>query len=239
MTLPSVAAGRWLAVATALAVHASMRFAGLFGPADWRPLILASFLFLWITPFLLLTRDDRRAIGLGKFMGAGWLADAFFVGAATALAIFASAWALYGLTPDHPFLSVRDSYFSGVTPPLPPFGLFLAFTIPAMIFSPVGEEFFCRGVIARLGERQFSAAIGVALSAGVFALLHVMHHGLVRVEGGWSFIGWSGALWFAQTFAISVLFSLLRLRSGSIWMAVVAHSGFNLAMNALIFSLMV
>ncbi len=78
---------------------------------------------------------------------------------------------------------------------------------------------------------------GVVISAAVFAALHVMHHGLLRTPDGWGYVGWSGATWFALMFSTSLVFSTLRMRSGSIWTAVVAHAGFNLAMNGIIFTL--
>ena len=227
----------WAGLLLVLAAHAGMRFAGLFGPADWRPLVLASFLMLWTTPYIFLGKEDRRAIGLGRSGGAARLLMAFAVGALAALAVYWSAAAIFGQGAEHPFSSVRASYFSGRTPDLPPLGLFLAFTIPALIFSPVGEEFFCRGVIARIGEKQGGAAFGVFLSAAVFALLHVMHHGLFRTPEGWGYVGSSGLFWILQMFALSVLFSILRRWSGSIWAAVSAHAGFNLAMNGVIFTL--
>lgn len=222
-----------------LVVHTAMRAAGLFGPPDQRPLILGSFLLLWVTPFFLLTREDRQAIGLFRSVGLRWWARAFVYGAVISLVVFASAFALYGTGAGHPFASVRNSFLSGVIPPLSPFGQFLLFTGPALIFSPIGEEFFCRGVIARLGENLAGPLVGVAASAFVFASLHIMHHGLLRSAEGWSFMIAPGALWFAQTFTISALFSMIRRASGSIWMAVAAHSGFNLVMNAVIFSMFV
>lgn len=222
-----------------LIIHAAMRGAGLFGPPENRPLILGSFLLLWATPFLLLSREDRTAIGLARFRAPVLWARAFASGAAISLIVFVSAWALYGTSAGHPFASVRNSFLSGVIPPLSTFGQFLLFTGPALIFSPIGEEFFCRGVIARLGEKAASPILGVAMSAFVFASLHLMHHGIVRSADGWSFMAGPGALWFAQTFAISIAFSMIRRAGGSIWLAVAAHAGFNLVMNAIIFSLFV
>jgi membrane protease YdiL (CAAX protease family) len=229
----------WVGIFIVLCIHAAMRFVGLFGPAEMRPLILGSFLLLWLTPFILLDRDDRRAIGLFRLGSPTKLALSVFTGAVIAALVFIVGFAFYGLSADHPYSSVRDSYLSGVIPPLEGMSLFALFTIPAVIFSPIGEEFFCRGVIVRRGEKTVGYPAGVFLSALVFSALHIFHHGIVRVDGAWGYIGWSGVFWFGATFAISAAFSMLRRWSGTIWSAVLAHSGFNLVMNAFIFSLFV
>jgi membrane protease YdiL (CAAX protease family) len=119
--------------------------------------------------------------------------------------------------------------------------LFLIFTGPALIFSPVGEEVFCRGVIygrvRASGDGGSSRQLaGAFTSAAVFATIHLMHHGLVVADGVVGFRVASGAAWFVMMFVTSLLFSGVRSAGASIWLAVVSHAAFNLAMNAAIFA---
>jgi uncharacterized protein len=220
-----------------LAAHTALRAYGLFGPADARRLIVLSFLMLWPTPFLLLTREERRAVGFGAPRKAMWWLIAFLAGAAFAGAAFALCFALYGASAENPFVSVRASFLTGAgIPDVGPLALFLIFTGPALVFSPIGEEFFCRGVIQERVGSVWGAAAGVVASAGVFAALHMLHHGITFRDGAIGFIGVSGLVWFALMFGVSMLFTTLRKGGGSIWLAVVAHAGFNVVMNAAIFS---
>jgi membrane protease YdiL (CAAX protease family) len=117
--------------------------------------------------------------------------------------------------------------------------LFLIFTGPALITSPVGEEFLSRAVIHQRAAASWGPLAGGIVSASVFAGLHLMHHGITYSSGAVGFVGASGLLWFALTFAVSLMFTALRKRGGTIWLAVLAHAGFNLAMNAAIFSVLV
>lgn len=222
-----------------LSAHTLLRAFGLYGPPAYRSLIMASFLLLWPTPWLLLPKAERAAIGLGQAKGPTWLLRAVMVGLAAACVVFWTSYFLYGLGPDHAYSSVRDSFLSGRVPDLSRFALFWLFAVPGVIFSPIGEEFFCRGVIARIGERRYGFWFGASASALVFAALHVMHHGLVHDAAGWRYLGAPALVWSAEMIAVSFLFSAMRKLSGSIWMAVAAHAGFNLGMIAIIFSLFV
>ncbi len=137
---------------------------------------------------------------------------------------------------------MHDSYLSGAVPAVGPLGLFLIFTGPALIFSPFGEEVFCRGVIfgrvnASGKNRASRALAGTLASATVFASIHLLHHGVTLTDGSVGFRVVSGTMWFVMMFLTSILFSSLRSAGGTIWLAIVAHSAFNLGMNAAIFAL--
>lgn len=224
-----------------LAVHAALRAYGLFGPVEARKLILASFMLLWPTPWIMLTREERRAIGFGPPPRAAWWLIAPLMGAVFAVVAFGACYALYGASADNPFVSIRQSFLTGPDIPtgLSPMALFLIFTGPALIASPVGEEFLSRAVIHQRAAAAWGPMAGPIVSASVFAGLHLMHHGITYSSGAVSFIGASGLLWFALTFAVSLMFTALRKRGGTIWLAVLAHAGFNFAMNAAIFSVLV
>jgi hypothetical protein len=224
-----------------LVVHIALRATGLFGPPSLRPLILGSFLLLWPTPYLLLNAEQRRQIGFGKPRAGRWWPIAIGAGLVAALSCFALVWVLFGATADNPFISIRNSFLSGGAPAVGRLGLFLIFTGPGLIFSPYGEEVFCRGVIygrvsASGGSPGARQTAGIVTSAVVFASIHLLHHGVTLTDGVIGFRLLSGAVWFAMMFLVSVMFSTLRSAGASIWLAILSHSAFNLAMNAAIFS---
>jgi hypothetical protein len=222
-----------------LALHVVLRAKGLFGPPQGRPLIMASFLMLWPTPWLLLRRDERRAIGFGApRRRVEWLIAAG-AGVASSAVCFGLCYALFQRSADNPFVSIGGTFLSGPTPPVGPFVLFLIFTGPALIFSPFGEEVFCRGVIFGRVRERWGDASGMLASALVFASIHLLHHGLTRVDGALGLRVVSGSVWFVLMFGLSLMFSRLRKTGGSIWLAVVAHATFNLVMNAGIFGVLV
>jgi membrane protease YdiL (CAAX protease family) len=106
-----------------------------------------------------------------------------------------------------------------------------------MIFSPIGEEFFFRGMIhqaysAKLGNRKANL-----IEATFFGVTHLAHHGLVLENKGIRFLP-SAFIWISLMIAVSYLFSYFRNKSGSIWGAVATHAGFNLGMMASIIYLL-
>jgi membrane protease YdiL (CAAX protease family) len=113
--------------------------------------------------------------------------------------------------------------------------LHLVFTLPALLFSPIGEEIFFRGILQRALEQRCSARISTALECAAFGVVHLFHHGLVPGAAGWSIRLLSGALWVMVMCLTAVLFATLRQRSGSLFPAMAAHAAFNAAMNAIIF----
>jgi membrane protease YdiL (CAAX protease family) len=73
------------------------------------------------------------------------------------------------------------------------------------------------------------------LDAGAFAVTHLAHFGVVFVAGAWAFLPLPALFWVAAMFAASLVFHGFRRLTGSLAGAVVAHAGFNLAMNWVIF----
>lgn len=76
------------------------------------------------------------------------------------------------------------------------------------------------------------------VDAGWFAVIHLFHHGILRIDGQLRVLPLSGAIWMALIFATGVLFALLRQRSGSLAAPILSHAAFNLAMNLTIFYLL-
>jgi len=114
--------------------------------------------------------------------------------------------------------------------------LFIMFTIPAIIFSPIGEEIFFRGFLQESLTTKFSYRNAMIIDSLFFALIHLFHHGIVNdLSGQIHFYPLSGIIWVALMFVTAIVFALLKKISGSIYPAIVSHAVFNLVMNITIF----
>jgi hypothetical protein len=228
-----------LAVVLLLALGlAALRAQAMLGPVAWRPLFLLHCVLMAAMPWLLLARPQRQAMGLQAAQPTTAYTWALLWGPAAATLCFALGWALYGRGADHWFVSVANSFRAQPTPGFGLLQLHLMFTLPAIIFSPIGEELYFRGLMQRALETRFTARSSTHIEAAWFATVHLLHHGVALAAGVWTLRPVSGALWCALMFGLSWSLALLRRRGGSVWPAVLAHSAFNAPMNGFIFGLL-
>ena len=96
-----------------------------------------------------------------------------------------------------------------------PLGLRLALVVLVISLGPIVEELLFRGVLLSALLERWSALPSVLMTSALFALVHL---------SGLQFH------WYAvpQLFLLALLLAWLRLQSGSIWPAVVAHGTNNL-----------
>jgi membrane protease YdiL (CAAX protease family) len=219
---------------------AAMRVAGMLGPASLRWMVPLGFVLMTLTPWALLDAEGRRAIGLCG-VRSRWLIPGLLLGAAAAVACGALGHLLFGVGPDNWFVSVA-SYYRGTmdTTALGGVTLYLIFTTPALIFSPIGEEIFFRGLLQRALEEKLSVRMATWLECAAFGIVHLCHHGLAALWAGGvglslSVRPLSAALWVVLMFLVALMFAQIRKRSGSLYPAIAAHAAFNAAMNAVIF----
>ena len=104
-----------------------------------------------------------------------------------------------------------------------------------MTFSPIGEEFFYRGIVhstfaVHSGNQKASIFDSLA-----FAVTHLAHFGVVYISGEWKFLFVPALTWMLFMFATGRLFFFCKEKTGSIWGAVLSHVGYNLAMMYFIF----
>lgn len=218
-------------------LFAAMRFGGMLGPSSLRPLLPASFILMMLAPWLLLDRGGRRHIGLRA--PASWqsVVPAVLAGGLAALACFALGMVFFGATPDNWFMTVASSYRGMMdTSRFSMLMLYLVFTAPALLFSPIGEEIFFRGMLQRALEQRFSQRASTVFECAAFGLVHLCHHGLFYNATGLALRPVSGALWVALMFLTALLFATLRQRTGSLFPAMAAHAAFNATMNGVIFA---
>ena len=215
-------------VAAVFGVHAAIRFGGLW---DFQ-LIALSMVVVWPLPWLLCAREGRTEIGF-RAPGSWWW---MLGGPAVALAVLgigaATAWALFGSGPDNWFThhaAELGRIAGGVPPGLSAPALFWALTVPPMIFSPLGEEFLYRGFLLRVGSAHWGDRAGNVVQAAAFAVVHLAHYGLLPVQLAMI------AVYLPTNFVVALVLAWMVRRSGSLWVAVAAHSVYNLGLNALVF----
>ena len=215
-----------------------LRYYGTVGGGPGHAIMLG-FLLMWFVPWVFLVKVGRKEIGLTLPKGGGWIAIAPLVGLAFAFICYLLGTVLYGSSDEHWFQSIAAKFFEDERVLQMPLNkLFLMFTIPAVIFSPIGEEILFRGSIQSAVEKRWGLFMGIGVGAFLFSTVHLFHHGLMRGEDGLKVFWISGFLWWLLMMITSVGFSWLRLKYQSLLPAIIGHSFYNLGMNYTIFYLM-
>ncbi len=189
-----------------------------------------------LTPFIFLSKQGRKETGLVKPKNPIWLLYAFFIGILLASLLFLAGYLLYAHSIENWYVYIGNSYkipqeITGKEK----FIFFLIVAATGMIFSPIGEELFFRGII----HNSFSNSIGEKkasiIDSSAFALTHLSHFGIIYVSGVWKFLFVPSLFWMAGMFISSLIFFQSRKKSGSILGAILCHAGFNLGMIFYIF----
>jgi membrane protease YdiL (CAAX protease family) len=197
------------------------------------------FLAMIALPWVLLTREGRQHIGLVRPSRWRWVIPAAAAGSALAVLLHLIATALWGSTTSSPFVYISLSYAN--VPAVLDDGdrlvFFIIFAIIGMLFSPIGEEILYRGLAHEALASRWGNRRAALIDAGAFAITHLAHFGLIFVAGAWAFLPLPALLWVTAMFLASLVFYGFRTLTGSLVGAIVAHAGFNLAMNWAIFYL--
>lgn len=203
---------------------------GNYGPIGAIMLVSA------LVPFLFLSKAGRRKIGIKGTRKVGVLALSLALGVAFSLVLYFIGEALYGHSFQNWYQYIGKSYNipDGITSS-DKLILFAIMAATGMIFSPIGEELFFRGIVhgsfaASIGGKKASLADALA-----FSLTHVAHFGLVFLEGSWHFYPVATLIWLAAMFLVSLAFIKMKNKSGSLLGAIFCHAGFNLGMIYCIF----
>lgn len=196
--------------------------------------VIFIFIFFITLPFILLTREGRRSIGFRKIRFPSLIA-CFMAGISISFLVYLVGRWLHGHGESHWYVVVMKSFDrDGVVAQLQGnVFLFLAVTLPTMIFSPLGEEFFFRGLLHDALSQRWGAGTAAVADPAFFGVTHLAHYGLV-IAGGTLTWQSTAFLWVVLMAASSVLFYQARRWAGSIWGAVACHSGFNFAMMYII-----
>lgn len=218
-------------------LFAAIRAIGTIGPAAFRFVLPLGFMVMMLMPFIFLSKQGRSSIGLTKSSALKYYGYAVLAGAMLALCCYGTGLLLFGVSANNWFVSIKNSYFNTFdTTGMPLMSLFIIFTMPALIFSPLGEEIFFRGFLQEALSSRFSYNRAMLLDALLFALIHLFHHGFVKDSAGViHFYPVSGFCWVLLMFVTALAFAWLKKKSGSLYPAIIAHLVFNLVMNMAIF----
>ena len=227
----------WLLSLALLAILAAARYYAVFGPPPARILYLLHLAIMIALPFVLLTPDGRRRIGLrrqGNSLPA--LALSACAGAICGLTVFAVGMALYGNSADNWCLSIRDSFqIEQLRPHMPSAAILAVILLPATLLSPVAEEIFFRGILHHSFAERWNIVSATIVNGLAFGLIHLHVHGLWRDAAGFQLRLVSGALMVLLLALASAVFTLCRERTGSLYAAMAAHAACNLTMLSAVF----
>jgi membrane protease YdiL (CAAX protease family) len=192
-----------------------------------------------LIPFIFLNKYGRRQIGIRKTNKIHFIVIALIAGLAVSLLLYFLGTALYGNSYQNWYVYIGKSYNipDGIIPRDKRL-LFIIMAINGMIFSPIGEELFFRGIVhgsfaKSIGERKASI-----VDSAAFALTHISHFGLVFINSQWDFYIIPTIIWVLSMFFVSVLFFVLKRKTDSIWGAIICHAAFNFGMIYCIFYLL-
>jgi membrane protease YdiL (CAAX protease family) len=216
-------------------VFAAMRAVGVLGPVHLKFFLPLGFMLMALVPWVLLTRVGRIDIGFQKPVVKSLYFQAAFFGAVASLLCFVVGLVLFGASLDNWYVSVALNFSQSVKGNFTVWQLYLMFTIPSLIFSPIGEEIFFRGVFQDALEVRFSERLSTLIESVVFGLVHLCHHGLLISIAGVTLLWRSAPIWFVLMVLVAFLFAWLRKRSGSLYPAIISHMVFNFVMSAVIF----
>ncbi|WP_194778117.1 CPBP family intramembrane glutamic endopeptidase [Pararhodonellum marinum] len=196
------------------------------------------FVLMAVLPFVLLNRTGRKTIGIVRPKNGFRLIEAFMAGLAFGLLVYCLGQLLFGQTLQNWYCYISQSYqFPTEEWRENRLMYFSIFALVGMTFSPIGEEFFYRGLVHEsiavdLGQKNASFWDSLA-----FSLTHLAHFGIVWTGLGWTVFWIPALIWMAMIFLLGKVFYWYRVKSQSIWGAVLSHAGFNLAMTWTIFYL--
>lgn len=191
-----------------------------------------------LVPFIFLNKHGRKQIGIKTTKKIHYLILALAVGLALSFLLHYLGQGLYGNTYENWYEYIGKSYNipEGISAQDKK-GLFIAMAITGMIFSPIGEELFFRGIVHKSFAQSVGDTKASIIDSFAFAVTHISHFGLVFINKSWDFYVIPALIWVIGMFIASLMFFQMKKRTDSIWGAIVCHSGFNLGMIYCIFYL--
>ena len=189
-----------------------------------------------IIPFIFLSKYGKKVIGLTKPKTFSWLILAFIIGLIFSILLYFLGELIYKNSFENWYVYIGKSYnIPSEIKPNDKLIMFVIMAITGMIFSPIGEELFFRGIV----HSSFAKSIGnfkaSIIDSFAFALTHISHFGLVLINNEWKFFTVPTIIWVVSMFLVSILFYLCRKKSDSLLGAIICHSAFNLGMIYCIF----
>lgn len=189
------------------------------------------FLMMIILPFILFDKEGRRSIGITKPPNYSWLVPSLIVGVAISSITYLLFCILYDSSISNCFVYISQSYAIDGLNDQNRLYIFLAFSLSAMTFSPIGEELFYRGVIHGSFVEKFGKKSASMFDSLAFAIAHLPHFGVIyTLNSGVTLLPIPALVWMLCMYLLSRSFFYCKQKTGSILGAIIAHAGFNIAM---------
>jgi membrane protease YdiL (CAAX protease family) len=192
-----------------------------------------------LVPFFFLSRSGRKKIGLKSPKTLQSLVFAFATGIVFSVLLYLIGKELYDTSYENWYAYIGKSYQIPEAISVDDRRtMFMVMATMGMIFSPIGEELFFRGIVHGSFAKSIGDKRASIVDSSAFALTHLSHFGLVFIDDDWTFYPLPGLLWVLSMFLLSLLFFEMKKRADSVWGPVICHSAFNLGMIYCIFYLM-
>jgi len=222
----------WVVSLAVVAVVALVRFVAVLSPYPLQELFFVQSVAMWALPFIFLTENGRRQIGLSqRGMTATSIILSALAGSACAFAFFTLGMLVYGDSPDNWCMSIRNYlHFDELRGFMSPTSLFALYALPAILLNPVGEEILFRGFVQQAFSLRFNRAIATLVNSLLFGMIYLYLHGIWHDAYGFHLRTGSAALAIFLMACVGAVFTLCRTLSGALWPAMAAHAAFNLTL---------
>lgn len=224
---------------TLLLLFSALRFsAALYSQATGiNTYLTVIFVLMALVPFIVLSKDSRKAVGF-KTPKSWWrLSYAILIGVFTAYVIYLLGNILYGETLFNWYRFIGETYPINIESINEDQKIiyFTVFLLIGITFSPIGEEFFYRGLTHQLLQMRYKEAGAAFINSLAFGIVHLGHFGIFYQNQQWEFFLWPSIIWVGLMLAAGLTFNYCRNLLQSIWGAVFGHMAFNATMTWLIF----
>jgi membrane protease YdiL (CAAX protease family) len=222
----------WAVSLLLMALLGGVRYVAVFSPFPAQAIFFLQYAAAWAIPFVVLTTNGRYQIGLyQRGANAANVALGMLAGAVYGLITFGLGMVLYGDSPENWCVTLRDYLrlieLRGV---LHPAAVFALFALPAIIFAPIADEILFRGFIQTAFTRRWNSYVATAVNCLGFGATYLYFHAIWTDAAGMHIRLVSGGITLLLFTGAGLLFTLMRLYSGTLWTAVAAHAGFNLTL---------
>ena len=192
-----------------------------------------------LVPFIFLNREGIRQIGIVRPSSMRMVLASLVIGLIAGLFLYVIGEWLFGEGEGNWYRYIGRSY--RIPEGISANDKMVLFAITAgmgMIFSPIGEELFFRGIVHDAFARSMGENGASLADSAAFALTHLAHFGLIYTGQQWELLVRPALLWVIAMFLVSRLFFYFKQASGSLLGAILCHAGFNLGMIYSIFFLL-
>ncbi|AZQ64766.1 CPBP family intramembrane metalloprotease [Flammeovirga pectinis] len=191
-----------------------------------------------LIPFVFLNKSGLKEIGVCTPNKYYKLLFCLIIGILFSYILYLIGINLFGVTYENWYVYIRESYnIPNIISIDDKMTLFIIMSITGMIFSPLGEELFFRGLVHTGLSNSLGNRFATVIDSLSFALVHISHFGILYINDSWKFYPMPTIIWVISMFIVSLLFIKMKNWTHSIWGAVVGHAGFNLGMIYAIFYL--